>query len=284
MPVLDAIKSVAKSAGNDIIGNIETAYLVVHDYREAAKKAAGAGAEAAQQFTSMIANRVGGSSLSARTQALVASQAARLSNSAQAQAMQGAKPIDRKLKVQFNPSQIQLYSTSYPQQQANALGSKTQSVSNAVNKGRMELTVQLYFDDVNLADSFMWEKFTSGVSNQTVNNIATGVAKAGGQVWSVQPQVEGLISALRNPHTRTVSFHWADFAFEGQVVAVLAQYTMFSTSGRPVRAQVVLRLRHEMDDDKLSVWYDDFEKAFGEKSVNELAGAAQMVGSLMNLG
>lgn len=274
----------AKSAGNDIIGNIETAYLIVYDYREAAQKAAGAGAEAAQQFTSMIANRAGGTSLSARTQALIATQAARLSNSAQAQAMQGAEAIERKLKVQFNPSEIQVYSTSYPQQQANAMGSKTQSVSNAVNKGRMEMTVQLYFDDVNLADSFMWEKFTSGISTQTVNNLATGVDKAHGKVWSVQPQVEGLISALRNPHTRSVAFHWADFVFTGQVVAVMAQYTMFSTSGRPVRAQVVLRLRHEMNDARLSAWYKDFDTAFGKNSVNKLAGVGQKIGNLVNTG
>ena len=109
---------------------------------------------------------------------------------------------------------------------------------NANARPAISLSMRLYFDEVNLADSFMWEKFTSGVSVQTGVNIATAVAGAKGKVWTVQTQVEGLVAALRNLYTRKVYFHWADFTFGGQLQTVMAQYTMFSTSGRPVRAVV----------------------------------------------
>jgi hypothetical protein len=94
--------------------------------------------------------------------------------------------------------------------------------------------------------------------------------------------VEALVAALRNPFTRMISFRWADFSFIGQLNTVRANYTMFSTSGRPIRAQVLLRIQHEMDPTMLQGWYDSFDDAFDGESSN-LVKKEQNMSTLLNL-
>ena len=89
------------------------------------------------------------------------------------------------------------------------------------------------------------------------------------------------MGALRNPYTRNIEFRWADFVFRGQLSTVNAQYSMFSTSGEPVRAQVLLRMQHEMDDVFLSNWYRDYDNAtMGAASA--LTKNAQNMGNVLN--
>ena len=57
---------------------------------------------------------------------------------------------------------------------------------------------------------------------------------------------------------------------------------MFSPSGRPIRAQVLLRIQHEMDPQMLQGWYDSFDKAFGGDTSN-LVKTEQNMGNLLNL-
>ena len=154
----------------------------------------------------------------------------------------------------------------------------------AVEDAKLALTVMLYFDDMDTYDAFMWDKFTAGMTAQGAANLAKmGMELGGGQkVHSIQGQVEALVAALRNPYTRLISFRWADFTFIGQLNTVRANYTMFSPAGRPIRAQVLLRIQHEMDPNMLSGWYSSFEKAFGGDTSN-LVKTEQNMGNLLNL-
>ena len=102
------------------------------------------------------------------------------------------------------------------------------------------------------------------------------------EVHSVQSQVEALVATLRNAYTRTISFRWADFSFIGQLNTVRANYTMFSPSGRPIRAQVLLRIQHEMDPTMLQGWYNSFDQAFGGDTKN-LVKPEQDRSALLNL-
>ena len=187
---------------------------------------------------------------------------------------------DKTFKVQFNPSELTLNANSTP---VNKIDSSTgQARTIAAEDPKLSLRVKLYFDDMNTADSFMAEKFSSGATAQTIGNIAEGVKSAMGKKHTVQPQVEALVAALRNPYTRTVSFRWADFSFIGHLHAVHARYTMFSVSGRPVRAEVELMIQHEMDNILLRQWYEDFNKAFGGVA-GTMTKAQQKVGNILNL-
>jgi hypothetical protein len=94
--------------------------------------------------------------------------------------------------------------------------------------------------------------------------------------------VEALVAALRNPFTRMISFRWADFTFIGQLNTVRANYTMFSAAGRPIRAQVLLRIQHEMDPNMLQGWYKNFDTVFQGKS-SDLVTKEQTMSSLLNL-
>lgn len=260
--------SIGSNITSSITGNIETALLVIHDYRAAAKEMGSTGGK--KWDSALLDSR--DSRLKAAEEKLSGNVPPTFPNSQ-----------DRMLRVQFNPSQLSIYASAIPQQKTDAATGQSRSIV-AEDAQNLTLTTVLYFDDMDTYDSFMWEKFTSGLTLKGASNaVKAGMTAAGkGKVHSVQWQVESLIAALRNPFTRTISFRWADFVFVGELSAVKADYTMFSTSGRPVRAQVLLRIRHEMKPAMLKHWYSSFDTAFGEDAVN-LVKNEQNYSSLINL-
>lgn len=256
MEVLSNLKSAAAQAA----GNVETAMLVIHDYRDAAE---------------------GSSGSSAGTQSLIE----KLTSSILASGLlpSYSDNTDRIMQVKFNPSQLTINASATHLSKKNAEGPESRTIS--VKQANLNLTVMLFFDDMDTYDSFMWDKYVAGLS------AAEGLAGAGktvkrlagrSKVHSVQPEVESLIAALRNPYTRLISFCWNDFTFTGSLNTVQAKYTMFSSSGRPVRAQVLLRILHNMKGSLLDGWYKSFDEAFGGETI-DLVRAGQKVGNLLNL-
>lgn len=265
---------IGQQALSSLTGNIETALLVIHDYRQQAKKDTAEWAKEGRVLSTEDETHWLDSTRSWQTK----------------KALDGNKPItypgsqDRILKVQFNPSELMLNASAVPQDKQDA--TTNQSRTMAVEDASLMLSVKLYFDDMDTYDAFMWDKITLGLSAQTAANVV----KMGQDVFtengsaghSVQTQVEALVAALRNPYTRTISFRWTDFVFTGMLNSVQANYTMFSPSGRPIRAEVGLRIQHEMDPHMLHVWYENFKKAFGNDTSN-LVKPEQGVGNLLNL-
>ena len=259
--------SIGSDLKSSLTGNIETALLVIHDYRNAAAQME---ADGANQDSILLAVK----------DARIQQTAARLSDEAPP-TYTGSE--DKMLRVQFNPSQMSVYASAMPKQLKDATSEAARSAT-AEDVKNLSLTVKLLFDDMDTYDAFMWEKFAFGLTAGGVSNmINAGRAIADkSKVHTVQWQVESLIAALRNPYTRTISFRWADFAFTGQLSAVQAQYTMFSTSGRPIRAEVMLRIRHEMDPSMLKSWYKNFDEVFNKPAAN-LVRREQNYSSLLNL-
>ena len=250
-------------------GKVETALLVIHDYR--------------QKVAEMSRGVTGGLSV---TETVSTLQQSRIRATASA-LENGAPPTypgsqSRTLRVQFNPSELTLNASAVPQSQQDAITGHSRTM--AVEDAKLNLTVTLYFDDMHPYDAFMWEKFTAGLTAKGMGNLAKmGMEAAGKQrTHSVQGQVEALVATLRNPYTRFISFRWADFAFTGQLNTVQANYTMFSPAGRPIRAQVLLRIQHEMDPQMLQGWYSSFERAFGGDTSN-LVQPGQGMSNLLNL-
>lgn len=263
------IGQIGKQALSSLTGNIETALLVIHDYRQ----------KAAEMSNGVTGGLTTAETLSALNQSRIRATAAALET--------GAPPSypgsqDRTLRVQFNPSELTLNASAVPKSEQDSTTGRSRTM--AVEDAKLNLTVALYFDDMNTYDAFMWDKFTAGLTAQGIANLTKmGMEVAGkGKVYSVQGQVEALVAALRNPYTRLISFRWADFTFIGQLNTVRANYTMFSPSGRPIRAQVLLRIQHEMDPTMLRGWYASFDKAFGGDT-NNLVKTEQDVGNLLNL-
>ena len=258
--------SIGSDFASSITGNIETAMLVIHDYREIAEGLKNNGANAAETKKAIDSMR-----RASTKDALVRGTPV---------TYVGSK--ERVLKVHFNPSRLTMNAAILPMAKKDTTGQGSRTL--AVSDPKLTLSVSLIFDDMDPYDAFMWDKFTKGLSSSGIANGVKAIQDLGQKrkVHSVQGQVEALISALRNPYTRQISFRWADFVFIGQLNSVQANYTMFSPSGRPIRAEVHLRIRHEMDPGLLVSWYKKFEQAFGDKTSN-LMKPEQGYESLLNL-
>ena len=259
--------SIGSELKSSLTGIIETALLVIHDYRDTA---------AMLEKRKVNQKDILGAMQDARSMMT----AARLSNEAPP-TYQGS--TDRILQVQFNPSQLNLYASAGMNYRKDSDSGQSKSIA-AEDTRNLNLTVRLLFDDMDTYDSFMWDRFTAGLTASGVSSaVSAGRTLAGKEkVHTVQWRVEALIAALRNPYTRTISFRWADFSFIGQLSAIHANYTMFSTSGRPVRAEVMMQINHEMDPAMLKHWYQNFDTVFGGDS-STLVRKEQSYNSLINL-
>ncbi len=188
--------------------------------------------------------------------------------------------------VQFNPSELKINATSPEVSHASlAQDSDTPPATTTPSVPTVELSVKLIFDKMNIEDAFLFDKYSTFASAQAVTNLVTaGLKSKAGATWSVQPVVEGFIAALRNRYTRSITFAWSDFEFGGVLKTVGAEYTMFSPSGRPIRAEVSLRLQQEMFKQNIDSWKADFRNAFGANGgVNSLVTRGQKMGNLLNL-
>lgn len=256
-----------RQAAAGLAGNIETALLIIHDYRASAETESGdALPVSAGDAAALAAFRIADTryALDAGT----------------APVYTGSR--DLLYQVRFNPARLTLNVSSDSTSVKSSDSGRSRTF--AAGDARLSLTATLYFDDMDPQDAFMWDRFTGGLTAQHAAGIRkmNQLRKGAAAVHSVRDEVESLISALRNPLTRAISFRWADFVFTGQLNTVQAQYTMFSPAGRPVRAQALLRIRHEMDPAMLYSWHQDFETAFSARGTR-LAERGQALGNLLNL-
>jgi hypothetical protein len=247
--------SILSDLGKSITGNIEPAYITVHDYRAAA-----------EQNTVTMAP----SSAFTQLETPILPKVSEL----------GGAYVPKLFRVQYNPAELEIYSSApYVSERDLRSGGKTPAAAtSSPDGGKMELSATLLFDKMSVATSFMLEKNIMPTSVSGITNAVKMFMKE----ESVQKEVEGFIGALRNPYTQIVTFHWADFSFTGAIISISAQYTMFSTSGLPVRAKVSLRVRQYAGASD-SGWLNDFETAFGNDS-SSLVAPEQKASNLLNLG
>lgn len=183
-------------------------------------------------------------------------------------------------QVQFNPSKLEIYTEADMTEVENAVkNEKGETTATQVTVPSLVLSTTLYFDAMSEINCFGDASLTAGLSSQMVKNLMDSKKTS-----SVLSQVEGLTAALRNPFTRHLAFHWAEFEFIGVLDSINAQYTMFSKTGQPVRATANLRLRLEISTEALSTWQKSFNTCFGSSGVTSYNTAAQTYGSLINLG
>lgn len=144
----------------------------------------------------------------------------------------------RKFTVQFNPSSIQVIGRGGGRAPISNYGSVGKDQPGKIEYKALDpyinVNFTLMFDATNLADAFMEERFTLGATT-LVKNVTAAVV---GHEYTVKPQVEGFLAALRDEDHRTMIFQWGSLRYTGVLNAVSAEYTMFNTAGNPIRAQV----------------------------------------------
>ena len=254
--------------GNSIIGNVKKATLLLHDIESGAGDQLGA-----------LAGGAGG--LTSRTRSML-TQAANSSNSSVLSTMSNVLSNGGgALEVQYNPASLSIQANTQRVNVAFLLKNLDEGVPNQDTRPpSITLSVQLVFDDTNVKDAFMADKLR--ISAGDLITDAGAIARAvKGEVYSVQPQTNGLVAMLMRGSTRLVTFQWADMSFTGQVNQVQARYTMFSFSGQPIRSVVDLIIVQEItgagDENK---WDAAFDKCFSDSLNGNLTGL-QKVGDVL---
>lgn len=145
-------------------------------------------------------------------------------------------------KVQFNPSTLQVTARGGGRSLVSNYGAKGENQRTTIQYRSLDpyITVNfsIMFDELNNADSFMEERLTAGATT-IAKNVATAAI---GKEYTVRPQVEGFLAAIRNETHRTMIFQWGSLRYMGLLNSVSGRYTMFNTAGNPIRAEVQLSM------------------------------------------
>lgn len=188
------------------------------------------------------------------------------------------KPTKLYYQVQFNPSSLSLRTQGSHEQVNNADPTKVKVSEESTKTPPLILSFTLYFDDMVSGDCFMGDTINAGLSTQ---NIMDATKKG---THSVMAEMNGLLAVLKNPTCRRVNFYWAKFHFEGLLDSVTAKYTMFSTTGRPVRGEAAIRLSLDYSGTALEPWKTSYETSFGGTGVKSVSATGSSLGSFINLG
>lgn len=133
------------------------------------------------------------------------------------------------IKVQYNPSSITFSGLKGIQSPGH------EGTHIEINRSvESVMGMELIFDTMQASRAFMMDK--------TAKDVVTGWFKTG---KSVRQMVELLVAATVFPSTRWIGFAWNKMIFWGELVYVDATYTMFDTSGEPVRAKVAIQIRQD---------------------------------------
>ncbi|WP_028234522.1 CIS tube protein [Pseudobutyrivibrio sp. MD2005] len=152
----------------------------------------------------------------------------------------------KKLKVQFNPSQVQI----------NAIGSKlayiqdttaeknkegkTESAGYQQVPPRISVSIPIIIDEEDNTSAFASD--SANILN--ASNVAQNLLNWGsGSKCQVKEETEAILSLLRNSFTRTVGFFWGSkMSYVGSLISAQATYTMFHRNGDPCRARINLQI------------------------------------------
>ena len=289
---LTDVFSAAASSATQNLGNIEKAMIEVIDlrgreisYKDAVPVIGGRGIPGFESsipgsgslINKGILNDYIGSALGLNNESLLLEEGY----------LKGLAEQKRLFTVQFNPSSLRL--SGHSGGMANMLdyheGNNNEATYGSVDT-TVSLSVDLLFDSMDPQDAFAGDK-----TNLAPTNVAKGVANAvlsKKKKKTVQRQVEGLIGALRNEHTRLITFHWGDFCYSGVLRNVSAEYTMFNVPGEPVRAIVSLSIMcadASLWPNSLAVWQERYKQSFskGSESFSKTNDAEKKAGSFLNL-
>lgn len=175
------------------------------------------------------------------------------------------------LEVQYNPSSIYLDTQAGKQVQYSGgeLGNATNNqLIQMVYPVTTMMSFQLVFDDMNPRDAFMLENTAITLGNAVSATADLVREKKGG--YSVQAQLDGLMSLLTQDVTRQVIFYWARMCFRGELTSVNNRYTMFNKDGNPIRGVAELSItqgneaRYDYDE---RYWEESFDRTFEDSYI-----------------
>lgn len=170
------------------------------------------------------------------------------------------------IEVQYNPSKLRLDTSA---------GMRTSMKDNELQTmdypAATTLNVQLIFDDMNVHDAFMLSNLAPSIGNiyngvkDIMGGDGNGSVDENGKSdknFSVQVQMDGIMSLLQRVETRYLMFAWSGMFFYGELVSVSLRYTMFNKKGCPVRGTADLQIRQAIETDNNKKVIDYWDKAY----------------------
>lgn len=196
--------------------------------------------------------------------------------------------LSKSYKVQFNPSNLQIRSVGGGRFAITDYGTEEEGDTKVERTGmapHITISFRIIIDETNNADAFMTDKFSVSASG-TAQNLGTLAATAlGKKEFTVRPQVEGFLGAVRSSYHRAVILQWGKMRYAGMLNAVQARYTMFSTSGNPIRAEIDLTLQAASTSSKamLTFWKKRYADILGKLKQEQKDGTVSATtGNLTN--
>ena len=240
-----SLSSALSNVGNSLFGTTKKAVLLLHDLQStnpASKLGSSLNSLTKSVLTS--ANKIGGSAFSTAANALVGGGGS--------------------LEVQYNPSSLSINANAQAVPFSYLLKNTDNGIPNQdLRPPSITMSVQLVFDDMNVKDAFMAEKFRVTSVGDAISTVSSLVKNLAGDGYSVQPETNALVAMLMKDSTRLVTFQWGDMSFTGEVCQVQARYTMFSVSGQPIRSVVDLVIVQCITGSgDISQWENAFDKGF----------------------
>ena len=192
------------------------------------------------------------------------------------------------LEVQYNPSTLRLSSSAGKQYSYSGSGAATQ-MQTVQMPASTTLSCDLLFDDTNVQDAFMLD--SNPVTNASVGNIYSAAKSAVKGKYSVQRQMEGILSLLTVAQAKHVVFFWGSMCFRGEITEVTTAYSMFNKKGYPTRGILSLSIRQSGVDTQRqgdlkyddSYWMKKYETAFTESRNRGSAFKKATNNNLLNL-
>ncbi len=189
------------------------------------------------------------------------------------------------MQVKYNPSSIRFSTQAGSFVQSGPGGMGVNQITQITVPARTTMFVDLIFDEMNIKDAFMWEKFDPTLGG-AVSAGAGAVKQITGDGYTVSNQIDGLIALITQAYSRNVVFYWNEMAFVGEVTGINAAYTMFNPQGNPVRGKVSLSIFQSEDSDNTAdnkYWNAAFSKLFGNIEDNTEVDASSMMDKVQNL-
>ena len=297
----NAFTDLMGNAVGSAIGNIEHAYLVVFD-TGAVRPIKTKESEKLNSKKSLVPDITGLIDTAALAEKLgvMAQYATALASLLNAlfpgmaidEAKKAAKQVAvKRIKVQFNPQQIQV----------NAVGSKLALISDLTAKKKEEGKSESYgYQEVppritvSIPIIIDEEENTNAFASDSVNllnasNLAQNFANLlAGSKCKVKEETEAILSLLRNNSTRTVGFYWGSkMSYVGSLISAQATYTMFHRNGDPCRARInlqILTVERSISAGFRNQWVDKYNtlKEMDKTTLSKWGEGANL-GNIINL-